>query len=481
MQSRTDQVHSYQFFLQRVVSGLVARESDPAELPFRRLGWSAFGSIMVAVLVAAGVGIYGFYVGGGATSWQDGSSIVVEKGSETPYLYRDQRLYPMVNFVSAQLALGAGAEVTRVSARSLAGVPRGPTLGIPGAPEGLPGRDQQLTGGWTLCSQQRPDGHGGQETISVLGVGRDPDGGQPAGEQAVLVRDATGDQLHLVWHGHRYPLVAVEPALHALGASPQRAVPVAPAWLDALPVGDPLEPPAASDPGAPTDALGEVRDDHQVRTGQVIVSTAGTHYLVRSEDLREITPLQAELVLADPATAEAYPDRAPEPLRDVPPGVLANALVDPLPERTATSPPETRPQVVALAAEAARDAAVCAAFAVGEFTPVVWPGARLSWVDAVGTPSTTPGGAVLADHVLVTGGRVALVETLASPDAPAGAWQVVTDQGIRYPLPAPEVASVLDLDPVRRVRVPAGLLARLPAGPALDPVAAVLPVPGPAA
>ena len=48
MQSRRDQIHSYQFFMHRVVSGLVTREADPRELPFGRLGGAALGSVMVA-------------------------------------------------------------------------------------------------------------------------------------------------------------------------------------------------------------------------------------------------------------------------------------------------------------------------------------------------------------------------------------------------------------------------------------------------
>jgi type VII secretion protein EccB len=471
MQSRTDQVHSYQFFLQRVISGLVARESDPAELPFRRLGWSAFGSFMVAVLVAAGVGVYGILVGGGATSWRDGDSAIVEKGSETPYIYREGRLYPMLNVVSAQLAVG-GDRITRVSGRSLEGVPRGPTLGIPGAPQGLPGGQRLLAGGWSLCSQEHPDGQGGRKTFSVLGVDHPPEGGAPAGERAMLVRDAGSDPV-LVWHGHRFALADPGPAVLALGASRERAVPVAPGWLDALPVGDPLAPPAVPDRGEPSSAFGELHD-LVLLTGQVI-EAAGRQYLVRADDLLGITPLQADLVLADPATRAAYPDQEPQVLTEVPPGVMANAYIEDPPEPGVTSPPETRPEFVALAAEDVRDAVVCAAFAPGTFTPVVIAGARLPVTDAIGTPQQTYEGGLLADYVLVEGGGAALVQALASPDAPGGSWHIITDQGVSYPLPGPEVAAVFGYRLDQRVRVPGGLLALLPAGPALDPAAAVLP------
>ncbi|MPZ27568.1 MAG: type VII secretion protein EccB [Micromonosporaceae bacterium] len=486
MQSRTDQVHSYQFFLQRVVSGLVARESDPAELPFRRLGWSAFGGFMIAVLVAAGFGVYGLLVGGGATGWQDGGSVIVEKGSETAYIYRNERLHPMVNIVSAQLALGGDAGVTRVSARSLAGVPRGLTLGIPGAPDGLPAGGSLLTGGWTLCTQQRPDGSGGSETFSVLAVGQPPAGGQPVADRAVLVRDAgaggggdAGDDvdvgLHLVWHGHRFEVDAR--ALRALGTGQQRTLPVAPAWLDTLPVGDPLAPGQEPDRGQPTRALGELRSDLGVRTGQVLES-AGLHYLVGLDRLREITPLSARILLNDPATGDAYPDGEPDLRTDLPDGALNNAHIDLLPGRAATSPPEQPPELVALAPEDLPVAPVCAGFAPGGFTPEIWSGARLPWqAGGITTPQRTGSGGLLADQVLVEGGRAALVRAVPAPDAPGGTWHLVTDQGIQFRLSAPEVAGMLGYRVDAAVPIAAGLLARLPAGPALDPAQADQPVP----
>jgi hypothetical protein len=65
MASKKDQLQSYQFLVQRFVSALVMRETDPAQMPFRRLAGAAFASVMVAVLALAGVGIYGLLRPGG--------------------------------------------------------------------------------------------------------------------------------------------------------------------------------------------------------------------------------------------------------------------------------------------------------------------------------------------------------------------------------------------------------------------------------
>lgn len=484
MQSRTDQVHAYQFFLQRVVSGMVAKESDPAEVPFRRLGWAGLGSVMLAVLIIAGFGMYGFLAGGGATSWRDGGSVIVDRDGGVVYIYRDGRLHPMTGLVSAQLALDGNPAVTRVSSASLQGVPRGTTLGIPGAPDALPGPDNLLTGGWSVCSERPPDGRGGRETVSALGIGYAPEGGSPLADgRALLVHDVDGGadaRLYLVWNGHRFALVEPEPALRALGVSAHRALPVSGAWLDAVPVGDPLRPPLVADPGQPTRAFGDPagRGPH-VRTGQVL-EIAGAYYLVGSATVREITPLAADLVLADPATAAAYPDGPPAVRVGLSPGVLTGAVIERLPARTTTSPPEERPELASIAPPDAHDAAVCATFQPGQFTPDVRVAARLPWAaSATATGQRAEDGTVLVDYVLVTGGHAVLVQAVSSPTAAGGVWHVVTDQGLRHSLPDPAVAGRFGYDPDRGVRVPAGLVARLPAGPALDPAAATRPVESP--
>jgi hypothetical protein len=80
-----------------------------------------------------------------------------------------------------------------------------------------------------------------------------------------------------------------------------------------------------------------------------------------------------------------------------------------------------------------------------------------------------------AQWIAVPPGRGAVVEALASPSAPSGALAVVTDQGLRFPIPSREVLSSLGFGDVRPLRLPAGLVALVPSGPALDPAAAVQP------
>jgi hypothetical protein len=59
MASRSDQLHSHQFTLQRVVGALAMRDPDPVSSPMRRIGGALFASVMVATLAVAAVGVYG--------------------------------------------------------------------------------------------------------------------------------------------------------------------------------------------------------------------------------------------------------------------------------------------------------------------------------------------------------------------------------------------------------------------------------------
>ena len=79
------------------------------------------------------------------------------------------------------------------------------------------------------------------------------------------------------------------------------------------------------------------------------------------------------------------------------------------------------------------------------------------------------------DWVAVPPGRGALVEALAGPTATEGPLAVVSDLGQRFPLASREVLVPLGYASVRPVRLPAAVVALLPAGRTLDPAAALHP------
>ncbi|WFE25956.1 type VII secretion protein EccB [Solwaraspora sp. WMMD791] len=471
MPSRRDQVQSYQFFVQRMTSALVARDPDPVAAPFGRLGAAGLGGIMVAVLCLGAVGIFGFVVPGGATGWQDGDSVILEKETGTRYLYRDGHLHPVVNYASALLALESFAPLTRVSRNSLDVAPRGARIGIPDAPDALPGADRLLTDGWTLCSQVVRDQAGEATTRTVLTVGRAPVGGRSAGDGALLVRDADSGRLHLIWRDQRHELVDPEIVLEGLTLRSEPIVLVGGAWLNALPAGEPIGSRSVAGRGEPSAALPDAV------TGEIyaVQNQAGDrqYYLAERARLLPLTELQAEVLLADPGTREAYDGEQPV----VRTAAAATVVAAPRAERPAqtTAPaPERRPEIVRLTDGRQ---SVCAGYAPDRHEPQVLLDAQVESVEqSLVTPARTADGVPLADVVVIAPGHGALVEALPSPDAPAGTLTLVTDLGIRYPLADRAVAAMLGYPQATPVRLPTSLVVRLPAGPTLDPVAAKQPV-----
>ncbi|MFG1897939.1 type VII secretion protein EccB [Micromonospora zamorensis] len=454
MPSRQDQLHSYQFSVQRAVAALVMRETDPAQSPFRRLAGAGLASVLVAAIGLGGSALYGLFAGGGK-GWRDPGAVIVEKESGARFIYREQKLHPVLNYASALLIVGADRSKTvLVSRRTIDGVPRGLPLGIADAPDSLPAPGRLANGGWTVCSTV-PAGAGNEAPRSALLIGTEPDGGRPLGDEALLLRHPDGG-LHLVWHQRRYLVRDPSRVLAALATTRAQAVPVAPALLNSLPAGTdlaPLDLPGLGRPaiGVPGTTVGTV----------YLVSNSGggrQHAVALDAGLAGITELQAGLLLARTGQGEPVP---------MTPGQFA--ALPTVPDLAPTGPNAPPPSPPRLAAGG--DGALCTRVAddggVGE---VRW-GVPLR--DLTAAPRTAPtGGAVLADHVLVEPGRGAVVEAAAAPGATGGAVSVVTDLGRRYVLADREVLPMLGYRSVRPLRLPAGLVSLVPAGATLDPAAA---------
>jgi type VII secretion protein EccB len=465
--SKRDQLQAYQFLVQRVISALVTRETDPEQPPFRRPVNAAFGGIAIAIIALAAVGVYGVINPGGSTAWADGKKVVVEEETGTRYVYLDGRLHPVENYTSALLALGDHAETVNVSRDSLAGVPRGPRIGIPDAPDALPAADGLLGDGWTMCSQPAPDLTGTVVPTSVLMVGQPAEGGLRLGSYAVLADVPETGERYLLLHGYRHLVSKPDQLAVGLALRATPALRVSPAVIESIPAGRPIAPIPVAQMGAPAQV---VRPD--ILAGQLFaVSTSRgvQFYLAEVGQLRPITELQYDIQRAYQETAKAYPNAEPRAL----PMGLIEASGAPQPSVGAEKPgdpPAVRPDFV----RTDDAAALCLTFLPGAEVPIMTLSPLMPPVDPMtATPRRTPQGAVLADQVVVPAGHAAIVEAVATPDAPRGTFLVVTDQGVAHPLASVNVLKVLGYDGVDPVRIPAGLVARIPLGSGLSHEAAL--------
>jgi type VII secretion protein EccB len=454
MASRRDLIQSFQFAARRVVSAVVMRQTDPTEWPNRRLGGAGFGAVMVTVIALAAVGIYGMIVPGGKTSWKDGRSIIVVKETGAPYVYIEGKLHPVLNFTSAALLVGT-TTVTLTSSASLAGVPRGVELGIPGAPMTLPKDADLVSPPWSLCSQQVPDVAGKPTSRTRLVVGRNPGQGFRPGDKALLVTDTKEKDQYLIWHDQRYLLRNVEVERIALGLDRGTNVQVGDAWLKALPAGQDIAVRTVTGAGQPSTKMPGTKIGDLV---DVKSQDKGTqHYLVDSDGLKSISDLQYQIQLASGAQAKTTSSSD-----------VAKANPAQPPAATATQPPTSVPDLVR---GLQSDTVVCAAYRDTSFAPQVLVDSAIPEGGGVPTGGTASDGATtLADRVWVPPGKAALVESLTSPDAKDGPLYLVTDVGRRYAIRSTDVLRFLGLGTAKRIsKLPGSLLVRIPEGPPLDP------------
>ncbi|HEV2088710.1 MAG TPA: type VII secretion protein EccB [Cryptosporangiaceae bacterium] len=483
MASRRDQLQSYQFLVQRVVSAMVLHETDPVQSPLRRLTGAVFASVMVAVIALAAVGVYGLVKRGGNERWKNGDAIVVEKETGTRYVFRLEQgeepgskkrlLHPVSNFASAALIVGS-TEVIQVSRNSLLDIPRGPRIGIRDAPDALPDPGRLKGAPWTLCSE--PELNVAGETISqtLLAVGEAPSRGiriPRNSNGAILVRDIDLGTLHLVWRSHRYPISranerAVLFGLDLLQLNPPQ-VKVGTAWLSALPTGQALAPLAVPGRGGASSAA----PGRQV--GQILLhgrDDTGSYYLVLPERVREITRVQARTTLTA-TRSDAVKVSSSE----------AATLLDRAEDRPPPSDtdPPADPKLLEMADVRNPSSTLCASFFDGGSVPQISYQALVLGTElAVATERRDPAGNVFADRVKVQAGYGAIVVALASPDADPKRSPVflVTDLGRRYPIADPEVQKILEYGNVEPTPMPFSLVERIPPGDALDPDLANRPV-----
>jgi len=458
--SRRDQLQSYQFLTQRVLSALVMRETDPAQSPLRRGVGAVFVGIMVAVMVGAGFGIYGILTKTGSTNWKAEGAVIVEKESGASYVYQNGKLNPMLNYASALLVAGQPVpHVFRVAANSLAGMPRGVTRGIPGAPNSLPPGNRTVGLPWTLCSTLGIDDTGQQGAIATMVLGGAPSGARELADSGLLVADDAAT--YLIWRGRRYRLRQATTVVPILFGS-ATATRVGTAWTNGLPEGEDIAP-IAKPTGTPTVNV----SGHPV--GSLLVATPASgnplYYLVYPDGVVTLTALQASLVQPAPTKVTI----------DVDAGVSA-----PKSARQRGTGPDSAPANAPQLTSSSSDTLLCLRSDDARRPPVLTVGGKLDTAGAAPTRGHSATGTAEANQIMIPAGHVAVVRTMSSPGGPPGALELITDVGIRYSVPDDKVLQTLGYNPAKAVNVPGNLVHQIPAGPALEPggAARAAPLPG---
>lgn len=454
MHSRSDQVQAHTFMTGRLVSALVRAEPDLATPPLRRTKTGLIVGVVIGALIAAVVLVIGYLKPGRTADWRSPGALVVEKETGTRYVHAGGVLHPVLNLASAKLLLAKDMKVVSVAASALAGVERGTPVGIVGAPDVLPARPSGSA--WSACATTATDSSGTTRPSVAFGLGAVREELGVPENQAVMV--SAGDVQYLVWKDRKMRLTA--PWIGAaLGFDMGGVVPVRDAWLNVLPTGPDIGPLPVPDRGAEGPAL----NGQQTRIGQVLVVEGGNgaaarHFLLTKAGLQTLSATGAAVVLGDPGTAVSY---GGQPVRPVPisPVALTSVTVLPQTEQSQQQPPAPPTQF------AMNVSTPCVRFENNRTSLVVTP-ASTALGAAVGGPVVEPS-EIGADLFTIQPGGGALARSEPAPGVTGAGLFLITEPGVKFPVPDDDSAAALGYETAAADRVPPAWLALLPTGPVL--------------
>ncbi|MFW0786683.1 type VII secretion protein EccB [Gordonia sp. CPCC 206044] len=320
------QVNGYRFLVRRLEHALVRRDVRMLHDPMRTHLQALVVSAVIGLLVLGGFGVWGLIRPQGSVG---DAKILVSKGGGGTYVVLDDTVHPVLNLASARLITGGANSPRSVSDGTLAGYPRGPVLGIPGAPGSLAGSAHPGESAWTVCDTavDAPTAAGSGVELTVIAQrphviqGIDVAG---ADDAVLVVQD---DVTFLVYTVARdgVPVsvrarvdTASVPVMRALGLEGAVARPISAGVLNSFPEVEPLTVPVIDGRGAPASAaLDGVPVGSVVKT--VGVDDRITYYVVLSGGVQRVGSAGAEILrLGDPDGAAAAPILSPGQIAAVP-------------------------------------------------------------------------------------------------------------------------------------------------------------------
>jgi type VII secretion protein EccB len=455
------QVNGYRFLLRRFEHALVRREvrmlHDPMVTQFRSL----IVGLVLAVLITGGCLALAFFKPQGQVGQ---STIIMDSGSGALYALVDNALHPALNLASARLITGKSDSPAAVKDSKLAGYPRGPILGIPGAPAALPGSAQPARSDWTLCDTiDDPSTAAGVQTTVLAGPVHLGQGARRMASGEALLASYSGDT-YLIYDGRHARIDmtsnAIQTALHLSGQRPRT---ISAGLLDAtMPVPD-LTAPVITNAGA----RGSVRHG-DLRVGSIIQiadSTGSTLYVVLDNGIQKVSPFVADTIRA--ANSVGVSDVVTVPL-DAISGV---PVVDSLPVDRF---PATRPTLLSADDDPVScvnwvregdDAAAALSLLAGSQLPLADSAKPVTMADTSASHAATA-------YVPPSSGEFVQVTGIEPGSARRDGLYYIADTGVRYGVPDKDTAAVLGLGNPKLA--PWQIVDRFAAGPTLSRDAALV-------
>ncbi|MGY4712063.1 type VII secretion protein EccB [Mycolicibacterium sp. CBM1] len=467
------QVTGWRFVLRRIASGIALHDTRMLVDPLRSQSRAVTMGGLIVITGLVGCFVFSVLRPNGTAG---SNPILADRDTSALYVRVDDRLHPVLNLISARLITGRPATPKVVNSSALDTLPRGPVVGIPGAPERMvqnTSRDAE----WTVCD--RLDGM--YSGTTVIG-GPLVQGGARASalprDKAVLVAGGSPDAptTWLLWDGRRSRIDLSDRAVtDALGLPVPLPAPrpVALGLFNAIPESAPLVAPAI--PGAGTMPLFPM--SVLVPVGSV-VSALGIddtlfYYAVLPDGLQPISAVLAALLRNSNSYGLAQPPRlAADEIAHLPVSrVLAAATYPDQP----ISLTDTMSAPVTCVQWSQRAGAPSSSLTI--MTGAVLPIADSAHPVELAAAESS----LTATRVVLPIGTGYFVQTVAQqpPSPPAGALFWVSDTGVRYGIEAANsdelAATVAALGlTMPATAAPWSVLALLAPGPALSSGAALL-------
>lgn len=311
------QVSGWRFMVHRLEHALIRRETAVRDDPQKAQSTASIVGVVLAVIIVIGATILSFFSPKGAID--KNTRIVADNDTKAIYVHlEDGKLYPVTNLTSARLIVGSPLNPVNVKGSAIAKTPRGPLLGIAGAPgEMVPSSDSSSQ--WALCDTASEgsavplDTETGEPVDSSAGVSTAAIAGRlSAGIDTAMTlgpNDARlfvlGDQTWLLYRESSGLVVrsqvdmSDQAVVDALGlASVADATPVSPGLFNAVPARPELSSPEVA--GAGTVSRVSVGGD-RVDVGSVLRSdtvSGPRYFVVLADGVQQVSRTVASVVQA---------------------------------------------------------------------------------------------------------------------------------------------------------------------------------------
>ncbi|MCV7118360.1 type VII secretion protein EccB [Mycobacterium nebraskense] len=273
--STRTQVTGYQFLARRTAMALTRWRVRMEVEPGRRQTLAVVASVSAALVICLGALLYSFLSPAGQVG---DSPIIADRDSGALYVRVGDKLYPALNLASARLITGRPDNPHLVKSNQIANLPRGPMVGIPGAPSNFHPASPS-TSSWLVCDTVATStGVSAPSGVTVTVIDGNPD---LSNHRRVLTGS---DAVVLSYGGDAWVIRQVG-----------QAKPMSRALFDALPVGPELTVPQVQNAGA-----GASFPNAPGPIGTVIVtpqiSGPQQYSLVLADGVQTLPPLVAQIL-----------------------------------------------------------------------------------------------------------------------------------------------------------------------------------------